>query len=83
MSSPLYVMRTVTGQLGRNPVPVIKIWTREALMMGLVGPAGGAGACSPGASVGMRDSDRLLIVPVAANVLRESRDQRFLALCST
>jgi hypothetical protein len=46
------------------------IGPREALMMGLVCPAGGAGACSPGASVGMRGSDRLLIVPVAANVLR-------------
>jgi hypothetical protein len=49
---------------------VINIWPREALMMGLVCPAGGAGAWSPGASVGMRDSDRILIVPVAANVLR-------------
>src|ERR1700757_468071 len=73
MSSPVHVMRTVTGQWGRNPVPVIKTWPREALMMGPVGLTGGAGGCSPCASVGMRYSDRLLVTPVAVRALRESR----------
>src|SRR5262249_48659141 len=57
----------------KNPVPVIKTWPREALMIGPAGRTGGADACSPGASVGMRDTDRLLVVLVAVRVLREWR----------
>jgi hypothetical protein len=63
-------MRTVTAQSGRNPLPVIKTWPREALMAGPVGRTGGAGASWPGASVGMRDSDRLMVVLIAVNLLR-------------
>jgi hypothetical protein len=67
MSSPVYVTRTVTAQLGRNPVPVIKTSPREALMKGPVGPTGGAVACSPGASVGIRDSDRLVVLVILSS----------------
>ena len=36
----MYVMRMVTERLGRNPLPVIKTWPREALIMGPVGRTG-------------------------------------------
>jgi hypothetical protein len=42
-------------------------------MTGLVRRTGGAGGHSPGSSVGVRDSNRLVVVLVEVKVLRESR----------
>ena len=65
-----------------EPRPVVKTWPREALMTGPVGRTGGAGACSPGASVGMRGSDRLLaVLVVAVKAHGEYRRSAIPALC--
>jgi hypothetical protein len=51
-------------------------------MMGPAGRTGGADACSSGASVGMCDSDRLLVVlAVAVKAGGKSRRSAIPALC--